>query len=432
MPPRRKLTPSYVLHKQSGRGRLVWTDANGNRQQKLLPGPFGSPESLAAKARLELELATSPTATVANRNAISLAELLCAYLDHAQSHYRGPDGKPTKELENMKVAIRSLRELYPDLSAAEFGPQKLKAVRQRMIDAGLCRSLINHRIDRVRRVFKWAASEELVPVTTYEALRTLAGLRHGRSDARESKPVGSVDDATVDATLPHLPHHIRVMVELMRHTGMRPGEAAEMTLNQIERGAGWTYCPTRHKTAYHGKRRVIPLGPKARGILSAFLAGRVLEPDEPIFSPRRAREERYARMRAGRKSKVQPSQQDRRKAKPKKLPADRYSPHVIATAIRVACEKAFPLPSHLASLEGESHKQWWARLSEAQRAEVKAWRKAHHWHPYQLRHAYATRVRKEHGLEAAQVLLGHSRADVTQVYAERNEALAAEVAAKIG
>ena len=34
--------------------------------------------------------------------------------------------------------------------------------------------------------------------------------------------------------------------------------------------------------------------------------------------------------------------------------------------------------------------------------------------------------------QAAQVLLGHSRADVTQVYAERNEELAATVAAKIG
>jgi site-specific recombinase XerC len=35
-------------------------------------------------------------------------------------------------------------------------------------------------------------------------------------------------------------------------------------------------------------------------------------------------------------------------------------------------------------------------------------------------------------LEAAQVLLGHARADVTQVYAERNEQLASEVAARIG
>ena len=58
--------------------------------------------------------------------------------------------------------------------------------------------------------------------------------------------------------------------------------------------------------------------------------------------------------------------------------------------------------------------------------------KVAHWHPNQLRHTYATKVRKAHGLEAAQVLLGHSRADVTQVYAERNEGLAATVAAMIG
>jgi site-specific recombinase XerC len=58
--------------------------------------------------------------------------------------------------------------------------------------------------------------------------------------------------------------------------------------------------------------------------------------------------------------------------------------------------------------------------------------KAHRWHPNQLRHAYATQVRKDFGLEAAQVALGHSRADVTQVYAERDVGLAAAVAAKIG
>lgn len=63
---------------------------------------------------------------------------------------------------------------------------------------------------------------------------------------------------------------------------------------------------------------------------------------------------------------------------------------------------------------------------------MKEWRKSHCWSPNQLRHTFATRVRKQHGLEAAQVLLGHSRADVTQVYAERNEELAVTVAAKIG
>lgn len=56
----------------------------------------------------------------------------------------------------------------------------------------------------------------------------------------------------------------------------------------------------------------------------------------------------------------------------------------------------------------------------------------HDGRPNQLRHGYATKVRREHGLEAAQVLLGHSKADLTQIYAERNEALAVGIAAKIG
>jgi integrase len=55
-----------------------------------------------------------------------------------------------------------------------------------------------------------------------------------------------------------------------------------------------------------------------------------------------------------------------------------------------------------------------------------------HSHPNQLRHTSASEVRRRFGLEAAQVLLGHARADVTQVYAERDEGLALRVAAEIG
>ncbi|MCA9110072.1 MAG: tyrosine-type recombinase/integrase [Planctomycetaceae bacterium] len=54
------------------------------------------------------------------------------------------------------------------------------------------------------------------------------------------------------------------------------------------------------------------------------------------------------------------------------------------------------------------------------------------WSPNQLRHTLLTRVRKEFGLEAAQVFGGHARADVTQIYAERDEELAAKVARMIG
>jgi integrase len=55
-----------------------------------------------------------------------------------------------------------------------------------------------------------------------------------------------------------------------------------------------------------------------------------------------------------------------------------------------------------------------------------------HWHPNQLRHLFATEVRRRYGLEAAQVALGHAKADVTQVYAERDLGLATRLALEMG
>lgn len=52
--------------------------------------------------------------------------------------------------------------------------------------------------------------------------------------------------------------------------------------------------------------------------------------------------------------------------------------------------------------------------------------------PNQLRHNAATMIRREHGIEAAQLALGHARADVTQIYAARDEAKAKQVALLMG
>ncbi|MBY0459914.1 MAG: tyrosine-type recombinase/integrase, partial [Gemmataceae bacterium] len=290
MPPARKPVPSYLPHTQSGRARAVWTDVTGVRRQKLLPGPFDSPESRAAFATLLAELAASPATAAAHRDGITVAEVLLAYHRFAEGYYVDPDGRPTKELLVLKYALRPVRDLYADTPAAAFGPLALKAVRQSMIEAGLSRGLINRRVGAVKRAFKWAVSEELIPSGVSEALRTVPGLRQGRTSAREAQPVAPVEDA-VDATLPHLSRHVRAMVELMRHTGMRPGEVCAMTLGQIDRaGEVWTYRPNRHKTAHHGKMRAIPLGPKAKDVLAAFLAVRAPDPDAPLFSPVASRE----------------------------------------------------------------------------------------------------------------------------------------------
>lgn len=158
------------------------------------------------------------------------------------------------------------------------------------------------------------------------------------------------------------------------------------------------YTPTRHKNAWRGKVRSILIGPKAQTVIADRLDTKA--PGDLVFTPAEARTERYAAMRAARKSKVTPSQVDRSKKpgqRKLRIPS-KFLNYAYPAAIRRAASKAGVPP----------------------------------WHPNQLRHLYATQVRKQFGLEAAQVLLGHSRADVTQVYAERDGALAARVAAEVG
>jgi integrase len=64
--------------------------------------------------------------------------------------------------------------------------------------------------------------------------------------------------------------------------------------------------------------------------------------------------------------------------------------------------------------------------------ELKTWRREHRWHPHQLRHNAATRLRKEFGLDTARAVLGHASAAVTEVYAEMDGAKAAEAMERVG
>lgn len=404
MPRPKNLSPSYLKHKATGRGRFVWTDPAGNHHDKLLPGKFGSAESKAAFQRTHLECQVSPAAVArgdGRQYATSVNEILLRYLAHAAMRYPNrDDGRPPSALVETRLTIRAIRTLYGDLPAAEFGPLKLQAVQQSWVAAGLARATCNKRLDIAKRAFRYAVSQELVPKDVYEqfrALDTVERLQKGRTGAREPDPIGPVDDATVDATLPHLNRHVRALVEVQRLTGMRPGEVTRLKLSEIDTaGDVWFYRPKKHKTAHKGKSRVIAIGKRAQAIITAF---RTKDDTEYLFSPRKAVAEHNAARRAARKTKPSPGEVRLRAAEKKhRVYKDHYTTHRYDVAVARAAEKA-GVP---------------------------------HWAPNQLRHSFATRVRKEHGLEAVQVSLGHSRADVTQVYAERNEALAAAVAAKIG
>ncbi len=319
------------------------------------------------------------------------------YLNHCQDYYRDSDGRPAEELKNVKDALRPVRKLYGHTLAAQFGPLALKAVRQSMIDSGLCRNTINSRIGRVRRMFKWGVGSEHVPPSVIHGLQAVDGIRLGRGAARESEPVAPVSAEHVDATLPFVSRPVRAMIELQRLCGARPGEVQKMTGRDIDRSHPvWVYRPARHKTKYKGRRRAIPLGPRAQEILRPWLTD---DPDAYLFSPSEGAEAKLAERRENRRSPMIPSQAARtRKTSPKRPPRTCYDRFSYRRAIARACVKAgIPV-----------------------------------WHPHQLRHSVATAVRARFGLEAAQVVLGHSRADVTQVYAERDLSKAIEVMREVG
>lgn len=397
--------PSLGLHKASGQavvrlnGRDVYCGRWGTpeaqeRYQRLMA------EWLAAGRALPVEAAQvmpGPAGAVVGPGpGLTVTELLAAYWPFAEVHYR-KDGQRTTELDNVRDALQPLRRLYGSTLAAAFGPKALKAVRQAMIEAGLSRGVINSRIGRIKRVFRWAVEEELVAPSDFHGLQAVRGLLRGRSEAREVLPVRPVPDEHVQATLPHLSRPVAAMVELMGLTGMRVGEVVQMRTADMDRaGELWIYRPASHKTAHHGHARTIVLGPKAQTVVRPFLRA---DPQAPLFSPVEAEEARRRKLRVERRTPMTPSQRARtRKAHPQHQPGDRYGTEAVYRAVDRACRKA-GVP---------------------------------HWHPHQLRHTAATRLRRQFGIEAARVILGHHSPAMTDLYAEIDEARAREIMMAVG
>jgi integrase len=275
-------------------------------------------------------------------------------------------------------------------------------------------------------MFRWSVENELVPANVHHGLQAVQGLQRGRTTARETKPVEPITDQLVDATLPHLPQVVADMVRFQRLIGCRPGEVCMLRPCDVDTsGEVWIYVPESHKTEHHGRQRKIFIGPKAQDVLRPYL---LREKTAHSFSPRDSERKRHAEMRDSRKTRVQPSQMNRRKAKPKRQPAECYTKDSYCRAIARACELAFKIPKELRSISAKLADQEKSQL----RAKAATWREQHVWSPNQLRHSVATAIRRKYGIEGAQVCLGHSKADVTQVYAERDFALAERIMREVG
>jgi integrase len=426
--PRRNHIPSYRLHKQSGQAVVTLPDGFGGRRDILL-GKYGSSESRAEYARIlaEWEATGRRRPRPAASSDITINELILAFYHHVEQCYHKPDGSPSRELDNVKDALRPLRELYGHTSARDFGPRALKAVQQRLIELGLSRNTINRRLGRVKSMFRWAESEEMVPPSTLHALETVRGLARGRSAARETEPVRPVAPEVVEATVPFLLPLVRDMVQLQCLTGMRPGELVVMrTIDLDTSGPVWLYRPGSdhgpcgaHKTAHHGHQRAIAIGPRGQEIVRQYLKTDLYA---YLFSPKEALAAHRAEQRQKRKTCVQPSQQNRRKRHPKRTAGDRYRVGSYATAIRRAVLAA----NKARACEPCKELKPEERCTACKAASLP------HWHPHQLRHTKATEIRREFGLDAARAVLGHRSPQITEVYAEIDINKAAEVMARLG
>jgi len=428
-------SPAYRKHKASGQAVVTL----GGRVVYL--GPYGSKTSHGQYDRVVAEYLAAGRRAFRTGGGqrggvggddLRICELCAAFWKHAKSYYRHADGTPTSEVETFRAVLCELNQLYGDTPAAEFGPLAMEAVRLKMIQKEWCRTQINRQMARLRMVFKWAVSKELVPASVHHGLVTVSALRAGRSAARESDPVKPVSEQAIDATLPFLSSTVAAMVQVQRLTGARPGEICAMRTGDIGRGgAVWTYTPPAHKTAHRGHCRTIWIGPRAQAILAPLLK---LDPAAYVFSPAEAEEQRRQALHQARKTPLSYGNRPGTncKRKPKRQPSDQYDVAAYNRAVVRACELAFPISGPLARRIGEGLAAWKARLTPEQRQEVNAWRRANGWHVHQLRHSAATEVRKLFGIEGAQHVLGHRTISTTQLYAEKNNEVARQIAAKIG
>lgn len=108
-----------------------------------------------------------------------------------------------------------------------------------------------------------------------------------------------------------------------------------------------------------------------------------------VFSPRSTRRQKAAAAKGHRRKNQRPNIR-----KTDRKIGECYTPVTYAQAIRRLCDKVGVEP----------------------------------WSPNQLRHTAATRIRREAGLEATQAVLGHARANTTEIYARRMLDLAIKTA----
>jgi hypothetical protein len=134
----------------------------------------------------------------------TLRDLVNGYAAFTVGEY-GPEWHENNEAR-VRLALASVLDLYGDVPAVEFGPLKLKAVREHLVSLKrddritpqLSVTTINERMRIIRTAFAWAVSDELVRASVLEGLNAVKTLRQGKPGTRGERKVLPVHRAAGD------------------------------------------------------------------------------------------------------------------------------------------------------------------------------------------------------------------------------------------
>jgi integrase len=201
---------------------------------------------------------------------IAILDLCERYIQFASKYYV-KDGEQTTEAKNTEYACNAVSVIYGPEKAIDFGPFKLKTVIRSLVARGLRTGTINTMVGRIRRLFKWAAGEELLPASVWLNLRSVDGVKRGRG-IPESRKVEPVPMDLFEATLPLLPRKVGLMARVHWLIGCRSNEIAALRGVELSKDKDpdlWVFTPTRSKNYAS-----YLVGPKAQEILVSLLEER--------------------------------------------------------------------------------------------------------------------------------------------------------------
>ncbi len=291
---RSRRIPTYSHDTASNRGYARFTDpTTGKRARRWFPGDHGSPESRGAYREFVNEFtgrteAVEAQATRKRLRTVSVAELMELWIaDHARRF-----GEKSKNTHAARYAALAACEVHAVVRAREFVAGDLKAIRERLVaEDRLSRGEINRRLYAIRRAFRWAREESLIPASVPVDLECVKGVpkNEGHSNAEPVTASPGVVDLIVDHLMsdPEKASSGRV-VAFLRWTGARPSEANRATIGMLSADRRRLVIPARlAKTA---RDRIIPLNSRAREIVDEAIAtAGTIDPSAPIFRNRRGK-----------------------------------------------------------------------------------------------------------------------------------------------